>query len=239
MTFKEMYDGFAADKGKIDIKRSQLESKMVRKFKKAVKFPTLEIVEYTIPSSRNTYILYFYAESRHIAEKPVSDVLAVLFDNNRRFIVKWGLQPYKHTASDPMVATRIVNVYTSHFLQRYRERILKSPKMSVNEVACRYFMRNPNPPLMMKLNDEIMKNYQEYGETAGYGMRARDGICLTRISVQGCFDDESQRKTVDAIGHLYVTFIDDNTLSETQKEAVCEENVRYSNVLLETLMADL
>ncbi len=64
MTFREMYDGFAADSSKIEIKRQQLESKAVKKFKKAVKFPALELFEYTIPSSKNLYILYFYAESR-------------------------------------------------------------------------------------------------------------------------------------------------------------------------------
>lgn len=86
---------------------------------------------------------------------------------------------------------------------------------------------------MMKLNENIMKNYQEYGETAGYGMKIRDGICLTRISVQGYFDEDSQKEKVDAIGNLYVTFINDGTLTDTQKKAVYEENIRFSKELLE------
>lgn len=237
MTFYEIYEELASDNDKIKIKRQQLENKAVRKFKKTAKFPAWELFEYRIPSSGNSYILYFYAENRLSVEKPVFDVFAIMFDKNNRLVVKWGCSPYQHTPSDPMIATRIVNIYTNHFFQRYMERILKNPELSVNEVVCRYLTRNPNA-LLMKLNEKIMKNYQDYGETAKHGMKVRDGICLTRSLIELHFDQDTQKDNVDAIGNLYVTFINDGTLTDTQNEAVQKENIRYSKELIETLIAN-
>lgn len=59
MTFFEMYEELAADRSKIEYKRQQLMPKAVKKFRKALRFPAWELFEYTNPSRRNSYILFF------------------------------------------------------------------------------------------------------------------------------------------------------------------------------------
>ena len=233
MSPSELYKNLTLDEKKIDIERRKVEPKVVKKFKKTVKFPALELVKYTIPASRNSYILYFYAENRLVAEKPVFDVFAVLPIKDDRVIIKWGLSPYQHNSSGPFIVTPKVDLYSNHVFQRYNERILKNPALSIDEVICRYFRKNTQF-LLMKLNEDIKRDYQEYGETA-YGMKVRDGICLGHVVVDGYFDEDSQTEKVDAIGCICCPFIDHNTLEESQNDAIEKENIRYLDEIFEGL----
>jgi len=235
MSPSEMYKNLAADDAKIKIKRQQLEPKVIKKFKKTARFPVLELFEYTIPSSLNLYILYFYAENQQAVEKPVFDIYAVMFDQNERIIIKWGCSPYQHTPSDPYIFTPRVDLYSSHFFHRYKERISGNQKLSTNEVICMYFIRNPHA-LPMKLNEDIKRNYRKYGEFADYGMTVQDGICLLiRYVVVGYFDEDAQKENVEAIGCVYGTFLNHGMLAVTQKDAIQKENIRYLNELFKEI----
>ena len=59
MRFYEMYEELASDRSKIEYKRQQLMPKAVKKFRKTLRFPAWELFEYTNPSRRNSYILFF------------------------------------------------------------------------------------------------------------------------------------------------------------------------------------
>ena len=82
MTYKEMYDHLAADKQKVDIKKEYLRSKAVRALKKRMKFPAWELYEYTIPSTNNKYVIYFYAENRACSEKPEVGSFGIAYTGN-------------------------------------------------------------------------------------------------------------------------------------------------------------
>ena len=44
-------------------------------------------------------------------------------------------------------------------------------------------------------------------------MKVSDGLCFIRTSVECLVDLNTQKETAEALGFVYVTFVDDNTLS--------------------------
>lgn len=238
MTLYEMYEELAADRSKIEYKYQQLKPKVVKKFRKALRFPIWEMFEYTNPKSHNTYILYFYATNRLEAKNPVFDYFTLLNVESKRYVLKWGCSPYKHTDSDSMTWTRRVDAYSYHFFIRYRERKLGTTELGINEVICRYFTRNKTS-FPIKLNEDIKINYQKYGEAAHHAMKVYDGLCFVRTAVETHPDPETHKEVTDALGFLFDTFVDDNTLTSTQKEATFNEGFRYSQKLFKDLFVDV
>ncbi|MDL2319666.1 hypothetical protein LJC45_00840 [Alistipes sp. OttesenSCG-928-B03] len=221
-----MYDHFAADKQKVDIKKEQLKNKAIKSLRKARKFPAWELYEYTIPSTNNKYIIYFYAESRFSAEKPEVDSFSILYNGNNRFVVKWGAGPYKHTPNSEFMAIRQIHAYTSHFFQRYKERFLKDESLSPNEVACRYLSRN-TIAMPLEQNEGINRNHEKYGQYGRYAFRVRDGICFSHSLVQGpkIENDDRHKDKVEALYICYTTFMTESKMTESQRNAIFREHV--------------
>jgi len=224
MTSKEMYDNLAADLQKIRIKQSYLLPKAVKKFRKEAKFPAWEWFEYKIPATNNSYIIYFYAENRYCIEKPKVDFFCVLFEKER-YVIKWNAIPYQHTPDSEVMALRQIHAYTSHFLSRYNERCLKNKNLTSNEVACRYFSRNDMDkiPVPIKINEDIIRRCEKYGELCKQGFRVEDGLCLMQAGVQGEFGEDEKKNRVDAMLLLYKTFLSASELSAEQKNAIDKE----------------
>ena len=73
MTYKEMVDHLASDREKLQIKKDILRPKAIRELKKEKKFPAWRCYEYTVPATRNLYVIFFYAASRAFVENPIVD----------------------------------------------------------------------------------------------------------------------------------------------------------------------
>lgn len=233
MTYFEMFEHLNADYSKIKVKYLQLEYKAVKELKKSKKFPAFTLFEYTIPATKNSYVVYFYANTQTELERPKVDCYSVVYDSNSRFVVKWGCSPYRHNREDEdFVQTRMIKAYSSLFFHRYKERVLRGLKsISIDEVACRYFIENP-VEFPIELDDEIIKNYKKYGDFAKYGIFVNDGICLIRQGIEVHQNPDTNLEIADAIGRVYVTFIDKDTLKPSQKEAIMKEYIRYSGMLM-------
>ena len=225
MTYKEMYDHLAKDKQKVYIKADTLLPKAVKIFRKSIRFPAWQLYDYTIPSNKNQYVIFFYAENRHKVEKPDMDYFCIVYDKNKRFIVKWGASGYKHTPENPIVAVRQIHAYTSHFLQRYNDRFLKEEKLSADEIAARYLSRN-KIAMPIQQNKEINRNHEQYGETGQYAFRVRDGFCFARTVVEGVESEDGDRykDKIDAMLILYTTFMNESKMSDTQRVAINKEH---------------
>lgn len=225
MTYKEMYDHLAADKQKVEIKKEYLLPKAVKAFKKRMKFPAWEIYDYTIPSTNNKYVIYFYAESRVRAEKPEEGSFTIAYNGKHRFIIQWGAGGYKHTPDSEMIAVRQIHAYTSHFLQRYNERFLKDDSLTANEVAARYLSRN-TVAMPLQQNEEINRNHGKYGEKYQYAFRVRDGICFSYSAVDGeqSEDGDRHKDKVDALYICYTTFMNESKMTESQRKAIFKEH---------------
>ena len=105
-------------------------------------------------------------------------------------------------------------------------------------MICRYFTRNIIS-FPIELNEDIKKNYTKYGELANHAMRVHDGLFFLRTAVETHFDLDTQKEVTDAIGFLFETFVDDDTLTDMQKEATFNEGIRYSQKLFKDLIADM
>lgn len=225
MTYKEMYDHFAADKHKVDIKKEQLTSKAIKSFKKKDKFPAWELYEYTIPSTNNKYIIYFYAETRFNIEKPGIGSFSIVYNGKNRFVVKWGASGYKHTPDSPLMGIRQIHAYTPHFLERYNERFLKNESLTPNEIACLYLSRN-TIAMPLRQNEEINRNYQKYDKNE-YAFRVRDGICFSYSLVDGIISEDGDRHKdiVEAVYICYTTFMKESEMTESQRDAIYKEHL--------------
>ncbi len=225
MTYKEMYDHLASDCKKVKIKEEYLLPKAIREFKKERTFPAWRWYEYTIPSTKNKYIIFFYATNRTCIEKPVVDSFLILFDGEKRFVIQWSATVYQHTEDSPLSLIRQIHAYSSHFLERYNQRILKNKSLNSNDIACIYLSRN-KVGMPITMNTKINKHLEKYGEDAKYGYRVRDGFCFACSAVEGIMSEDGDRckDKVDAMLILYTTFMNESDMADTQLAAIDKEH---------------
>lgn len=198
---------------KLDWKRDALRPKAVKTLDRSLQFQPTSLslslacnyvmYDYKIPASNNQYIIYFYREQPF---GPVlSGYLCVIYDGSKRFVIKWT--DWRSPA---------IHVYTSHFLQRYKERFLKQPELTANEVAVRFLARNfALKP--MGVDERINRHIAKYGEFAGEGFLANDGFCF-KLSGK----ERLEGKAPVGIS-FFTTFMPLSDMSDAQRKAIFEE----------------
>ena len=211
MNLHEVYANLMEETPKLTWKRDALLSKAVKQIKKASELPAFVMYDYKNPSSNNQYIIYFYTEhqfgpGRMVHATVMSDFLFVMFDGNKRFVIKWTDQGIPE-----------VHILTSHFLQRYKERFLRQPDLTANDVAVRYLSRN-STMRPMNIDERINKHIKEYGEYAGEGFLVQDGFCF---KLSGEEKVEGEQQPVRA--SFYTTFMPLTEMTDSQREAIFEE----------------
>lgn len=203
MNLHEVYADLMGEMSKLDWKRDALLRKAVNELRRSGEFPASVMYDYQIPSSKNQYIIYFYRE--HPFAPILSGYLCVLFDGSKRYIIKWTEQ-----------GTPEILILTSHFLQRYKERFLRQPELSANEVAVRFLSRNRTLRIM-PVDERINKRIEEYGEFAGEGFLAPDGFCFKLSGEETIGGADPVRIS------FFTTFMPLAEMSDTQREAIFEE----------------
>lgn len=169
MTYKEMYNNLSKDLQKVKIRENYFPPKAIKEFKKEKRFSAWRWYEYTVPASQNKYVTFFYSESRAFIERPQIDNFFIVFDKkNNRYVIKCAACGYSHTKEGPLMLLRQVQVYTSHFFDRYKERYLKDLSLNANDEVCRCLSRNKRG-MPIKMNDEINRQLDQYGVGAKYG----------------------------------------------------------------------
>lgn len=238
MTFKEMYDHLSKDLKKVQIKEEYLLPKAIKELKKEYKFPAWKWYEYTIPSTHNKYIIFFYAENRNYIEKPVVDFFTIVFDNHKRFVIKSFVGGYKHTECSPLIFIRQIHAYTSHFFERYNERFLKDKSLNSNDIACRYLSRNKKV-MPIQMNENINRHIKKYGDSSKYSFRVRDGFSFAQQKVEGEISSDSDRNKdkITAMLVLYTTFMNESNMKDSQIAAINKEHniswAQYCRLLLD------
>ena len=213
MNLHEVYDTLMGEMQKLDWKRDALRSKAEKEMDRQMGFQhsamafasakNYVMYDYKIPSSNDQYIIYFYRE--HPFAPIQSGYLCVMFDGTKRFIIKWT--DWRSPA---------IHVFTSHFLQRYKERFLKQPEMTANEVAVRFLSRNMEMK-PMTVDEHINKHIEKYGEFAGEGFLVSDGFCF-KLSGKEYLDGKA------SVGiSFFTTFMPLSEMSRSQQEAIFEE----------------
>ena len=161
----------------------------------------------------------------------------VVFDNkNNRFVIKWGACGYNHTKDGPLMLLRQIQVYTSHFFDRYKERYLKDLSLNANDVVCRYLSRNKEV-MPIEMNNEINRHLDQYGAGAKYGFRVRDGFCFALIDLQvmQSKDGDCEKDKPQAMYVVYKTFMNEADMADTQLSAIDKSHydawLRYIQIL--------
>lgn len=226
MTCKEMFDGLEKDFQKIQIRIDKNRPKAIKYFKTTRSFPMWYTDEYKIPVTNNHYIIFYYAGNEREIEKPRISYFCIVFCGNQRFVIKGMRGGYQHTLASELVMIPQIHAYTSHFLERYRERCHFNKKLTTNEIAGLFLSRNPEP-IPILLNENVKKNYEKYGEFNKYGMLFPDGFCFTQTANECRMSEDGnlEHDNVDAIMIVYTTFLNEKNLSATQKVAIEKENL--------------
>lgn len=203
MNLHEVYNDLMGEMSKLEWKRDALIRKALAAMKKSDEYPAYAMYDYQIQASKNQYIIYFHLDHPFA---PISGgYLSVLFDGSKRYIMQWA------TRDVPEIL-----VLTSHFLQRYKERFLKQPELSANEVAVRFLSRNrklrPVP-----VDERISKRIEEYGEFAGEGFLAADGFCF-KLSGEETIEAEDTIRI-----SFFTTFMPLSEMSYSQRDAIFDE----------------
>ena len=206
MNLHEVYADLMGEMSKLNWKRDALLKKAVGVLKRSEEFPASVTYDYQMQASKNQYVIYFYRE--HPFAPVLGGYLCVLFDGNKRFVIKW---------TDKGVPE--IMILTSHFLQRYKERFLQQPELSANEVAVRFLSRN-RAMKIMAVDERISRRIAEYGEYAGEGFLVRDGFCF-KLSGEETIDGKDPVRI-----SFFTTFMPLSEMTESQREAIYEECVK-------------
>ena len=206
MNLHEVYADLMGEMGKLDWKRDALLQKAVNVLRRSEEFPASVMYDYQIQTSKNQYIIYFYRE--HPFSPVLSGYLCILFDGSKRYVIQWTNNGLPE-----------ILILTSHFLQRYKERFLKQPELSANEVAVRFLSRNRTLRII-PVDERINKRIAEYGEYAGEGFLAQDGFCF-KLSGEETINGKDPVRI-----SFFTTFMPLTEMSDTQREAIFEELMR-------------
>ena len=185
----------------------------------------------------NPYLICFYALSLVHADNPDVKYIAFLEEEHQRIVVQWGCWMYRKHGSMDAIATRYIGYFSGHFFSRYRERIWNNVDMSFNELLCRYFSRNI-ATIPLELNEDIQRNYQEYGELAKYAFQVPDGTCFIRHWNEGNEATVREKDCNFISVVLYYTFVNGGMMSETQNKAILKEGTRYIRDYYKSLFED-
>ena len=237
MSHLEICDALFADRPKLQIRAKALIPKMAKQFKKERKFPAWKWAEYTHQQSHNRYQICFYAPTLAHADSPDVKYLAFLEEDHQRIVVQWGCWMYRKHGSMDAIATRYIGYFSGHFFSRYRERIWKNVDMSFNELLCRYFSRNI-ATIPLELNEDIQRNYKEYGELAKYAFQVPDGTCFIRHWNEGDEATVGEKDSNFISVVLYYTFVNGGMMTDAQNEAIFREGTRYIRSYYKSLFED-
>ena len=164
--------------------------------------------------------------------------VAFLEEDHQRIVVQWGCWMYRKHGSIDAIATRYIGYFSGHFFSRYRERIWKNVDISFNELLCRYFSRNI-ATIPLELNEDIQRNYKEYGELAKYAFQVPDGTCFIRHWNEGDETTVGQKDSDFISVVLYYTFVNGGMMTETQNKAILKEGTRYIRDYYKSLFEDV
>ena len=226
MTAKEIYENLASDSEKVQIRKAYYRAKAIKCLKSKTTFPALVTFDYVHPQSKNKYILIYYAETRRNVMNPVEDHVFVQFINRVRYLYKaMGCMHHPLNGDSPQML-RYLQIYTSHFMDRYHERIWVQDSISLSDVACAFIARN-RTFAPVAISKEINRNMEKYNDEFQYGYRVRDGFCFTRTGIVRSPDDESHIAV-----SVFKTFMNESKMQSSQLQAINIEQLQNVDRLL-------
>ena len=225
MKLNQMHNELLNNKEKVQYRIDKIRPKAIKFLRKAQIFPARYVDEYIIPSTKDKFVIVFHAANRFEVERPYYSTFFIVYGGNERFVLRGISMGYKHTPNSEMVMLPQIHVFTSHFFKRYNERFLHNDKLSANEVAGIFFVRN-HDIIPIDNNKVINRNYEEYSFNEN-GYRVFDGFCFAETGIEGTFNEYNREDdVVDAMIIKFKTFLSKNDLTDTQAIAIDDEHMK-------------
>ena len=226
MSYKEMYDCLESDIPKLKYQMERCLPKISKEFRKENRFPNYKWIEYE-PSSGNKYLIIYYAPNSFRIENPFVKYCAFAWNDNYRYVITWMKGEYKHSALHDFEKLPIIYAFTNHFFDRYKKRFLNNDNLSPNDVVSRFLMRNKTyTPI--EINESVNRNISFKDVSYRRGFSVEDGVCYTRINMDGVFHDidEIGKDEVSALCFVFLTYMNKRDMSPEQLEAIENEETK-------------
>ena len=216
MTLSEIYAQIMSDKDFLTAKNIIFFQNQWRRFAmKATRFPCIKTTEVTSPKTRITYTIRLWSFTHSQWKNP-------------QFV--WYVK-HVHEGGTTVFSTSVnpdnsssLDVYTPHFLARYKERIMKDESKTVDEVINDLFLYN-NHTIVHKSENlgSLIKEDEKYysGDNIHFfGQRVIDGIFISEVS------DENPLIYV----HNTIVSTDLFTRSQNKNSIISEWEVRLLSI---------
>lgn len=191
------------------------EMKRVRKiFMERPFSDRIHVMRYTVPSSGNRYIVWFYSDwNRNTIKADIG--LAV--ESPRHGCDFYVYREYEHYDSPdgPPTEERFLIHLIPHFISRYRERTRIGASTPTVEVAARYIFRN--------CEKMFATDYKGLNRKAEEMLKENPSLSAIQVRDGVCFIEKFPIKTNGPAKATYVkfkSFVPDTMLSDEQMKAV-------------------
>lgn len=219
MTYLEMYECIKSDEQKLDYWKQKLHTK-------ASKALYTNPWHYeTVTINRNQYIIFYYKEPHYTFSTDFTSSYCILLNGRKRMAVQVMMNGIHNHYDNKHYSIPCVNLFSEHFFERYNERFLKNNNLKYNEIVGIFFSRN-NQHIPVKIDERINLNIEKYSDFERMGFKVRDGFCFTAGGIQTL----KEENTPVALGNIYTTFLDNETLDDSQIEAIKKEYLASLNL---------
>ncbi len=209
--YDKVMEVMEAEWEKVDFAMSKEASKAEKKFYRTHSFPFIHHNIYTVPSSGNKYLLWFYVEkSQSPIINPRLGTALMVYDREgkRNYYVMRPIERL-NTRTLESEDMYVFYHYTAHFMSRYRERMGYPENMQPLDLAVTFFGRND------KNNARSQKekiNGRSDGQNEYRSTIIRDGVTLT------CYLELKAPDGKKVEFHRHNTFLTEEMLKQSQRK---------------------
>jgi len=216
----EIFRAMMREQEKVVYATNKIINKAKKAFFRCNRFPYIYTELYTVPDSKNTYLLYYYSDSKEAAMYDAvhtGNVLLVNEDNGSRSVYR--IRKFSDVMAEKSIFEKrydLLTHFTGHFFSRYRERGGISNEYSPLELIGLYFGRNGYFEAKL-YEDNVVKFPDKYKDCAAF--QVRDGII---------FGSEETRDNLFYM--INRTFVSHSMLKDNQAGHVMSPGLLYDYV---------
>lgn len=191
-------------------------------------FPFLSYKIYTVPSSRNKYLVWFEVMDYRELKNGTFISGSCLIVNEEKGGITAYVQKISYD-SEIKQHTSVLNIYTGHFFNRYRERF-NWGNINTYELIARYLSRNGSLMTFLEFRKMNLKA-EEYPD--GAAAQVNDGVIFGTYTISKDIDG----KPFNIVFHN--TFIANQQLKDNQQKQLLSEDQIFFMVNQEFLKSNI
>lgn len=220
MTYEEIYRAISNEMPNVFAHFAKVEKpKVDRILKKATRFPQRISIEWTHPKSRNTYSYYIQSNRRSQWDNPFMRVCCEYEGKSGKELLIVVPNPHKKEL--------LLQVFRSHFYERYGERFLKG-ETDYRRIVAQYLIRNTKTRPMGKDCVSLKEQQEEVPGFLKESMLSIDGLGLGLKNEQGNIIiyrtfvglDQLFEEQFKNVWPIYLYFVCSMAIEDSPKDAV-------------------